>query len=657
MSETFPPNSPIPQPSGYDALLAQLKKSPQGPESWKWLLQDAEASGDTLRVRQLYEVLLEQYPNNPSTVARYMTHVTNTASPTEVETFFIKYVHPSPSVAIWKSYIDYLKHKPSTGYDNLCKTYDFVLKQVGQDRDSGSLWADYIRLLKPMEADNAWEAQEKIDALRRVFRCALQIPLNNIKQLWSDFEAFEIGLNKIAAKKSIPDLYPAYIQAQIVLPQLSTYLSGLGLTPTSDTIKLALPAFPTFTPQDRAFVGRWKAYLMWEEGNPLEIDAKDFGTLIIRVQMAYRKAILRMRYYPEIWFMAYYWNASVGRHDEALNILKDGLEANPDSFALTYAYAEVLEKAELKKDQRDFSEVHSLYERFFGVLRANLVRLSAAAAAGKPTKKPTTDANGTDVPAPTPGPPTINLNQEELDEHKKQFTNAYINYMRFARRAEGHQAYRKAFSKGLRDEFIGWEAFEAAALTEYRCNTENAGRALAGSIFEAGMKKYKHNVDYVLNAHALFESIIGTFTPQQAGPIWECWSRSQYQYDLDAALKLEQRMARVYPNDPPIKRLAQRYKYHSIDAIAGRDLGLGVAKIWAGGTPAIPPLTETLPDAAGPDNCNPNASRNGNDNNNENINGKGITVTVPAIANRNKRTLTPADRKGEDASKRRRPDV
>ncbi|KAJ7670990.1 hypothetical protein B0H17DRAFT_1245443 [Mycena rosella] len=582
MSETFPPNSPIPQPSGYDALLAQLKKSPQGPESWKWLLQDAEASGDTLRVRQLYEVLLEQYPNNPSTVARYMTHVTNTASPTEVETFFIKYVHPSPSVAIWKSYIDYLKHKPSTG---------------------GSLWADYIRLLKPMEADNAWEAQEKIDALRRVFRCALQIPLNNIKQLWSDFEAFEIGLNKIAAKKSIPDLYPAYIQAQIVLPQLSTYLSGLGLTPTSDTIKLALPAFPTFTPQDRAFVGR---------------------------------------------FMAYYWNASVGRHDEALNILKDGLEANPDRS--WRSRAEKGSAGLLGGPQ----PLRALFRRAPCQPRPTLCRRSR----GQAYQKPTTDANGTDVPAPTPGPPTINLNQEELDEHKKQFTNAYINYMRFARRAEGHQAYRKAFSKGSGTSSSDGRLSKRLSSADGVPLQHGERRTRArGSIFEAGMKKYKHNVDYVLNAHALFESIIGTFTPQQAGPIWECWSRSQYQYDLDAALKLEQRMARVYPNDPPIKRLAQRYKYHSIDAIAGRDLGLGVAKIWAGGTPAIPPLTETLPDAAGPDNCNPNASRNGNDNNNENINGKGITVTVPAIANRNKRTLTPADRKGEDASKRRRPDV
>ena len=43
--------------------------------------------------------------------------------------------------------------------------------------------------------------------------------------------------------------------------------------------------------------------------------------------------------------------------------------------------------------------------------------------------------------------------------------------------------------------------------------------------------------------------MIGTFPADKARPLWERWSKYEYQYgDLAAAHKLEKRMAEVYPN-------------------------------------------------------------------------------------------------------------
>jgi cleavage stimulation factor subunit 3 len=51
-----------------------------------------------------------------------------------------------------------------------------------------------------------------------------------------------------------------------------------------------------------------------------------------------------------------------------------------------------------------------------------------------------------------------------------------------------------------------------------------------------------------VDARALFERVIGNFPPERARPLWERWARYEYQYgDLEAALKLERRMAEVYP--------------------------------------------------------------------------------------------------------------
>jgi cleavage stimulation factor subunit 3 len=169
-----------------------------------------------------------------------------------------------------------------------------------------------------------------MDALRKAYHRAVQIPLDNVERLWSELETFETNLNKITAKKFMSDLSPAHMQARAVLRQLSNHLNALY--PGSSSQDLFLPSVPKFDAADRSLVGKWKAYLKWEESNPLEIEDKDKETLIRRIQGVYRKAVIRMRFYAEIWFMAYNWTNSIGKPDDALVILKAGLDANPTRY-------------------------------------------------------------------------------------------------------------------------------------------------------------------------------------------------------------------------------------------------------------------------------------------------------------------------------------
>jgi cleavage stimulation factor subunit 3 len=105
-------------------------------------------------------------------------------------------------------------------------------------------------------------------------------------------------------------------------------------------------------------------------------------------------------------------------------------------------------------------------------------------------------------------------------------------------------------------------------------------KGIPGRIFEKGLELFGDEIDYVqrylgflisindinsaflillffldmaddrssVDARALFERVIGNFPPERARPLWERWARYEYQYgDLEAALKLEKRMAEVYP--------------------------------------------------------------------------------------------------------------
>jgi cleavage stimulation factor subunit 3 len=50
-----------------------------------------------------------------------------------------------------------------------------------------------------------------MDALRKVYHRAVQIPLDNVERLWSELEAFETQLNRITVR---PFLFPPAIPAQ-----------------------------------------------------------------------------------------------------------------------------------------------------------------------------------------------------------------------------------------------------------------------------------------------------------------------------------------------------------------------------------------------------------------------------------------------------------
>jgi cleavage stimulation factor subunit 3 len=136
-----------------------------------------------------------------------------------------------------------------------------------------------------------------MDALRKVFHRAVQIPLDNVERLWQELEAFETSLNRITAKKIMADLSPAHMQARTVHRQLVNYVGAIHPP------EIFLPSLPQFDASERALVGKWKTYLKWEESNPLEIEEKDRSILITRIQGVYRKAVIRMRYYTEIWFV------------------------------------------------------------------------------------------------------------------------------------------------------------------------------------------------------------------------------------------------------------------------------------------------------------------------------------------------------------------
>jgi len=339
------------------------------------------------------------------------------------------------------------------------------------------------------------------------------------------------------------DLSPAHMQARTVLRGMDKHMKILFPSQPAHNGQppLILPRVPTFSQSERALVGAWKAYLKWEENNPLELDEKDKSVLIQRVQAVYRKAVIRMRYFAEIWwvnfvpttrqhlltalptatrYLAFVWTNNAGKTEEAIRILKAGIEANParytfyfhprsplltpTSFLLNFEYAETQEIA------GNSLEVHSTYEKLFEVLRRELESLEARigstpSSANNSLDSQTNGINGDHTP-------DINLSQttqtssqgteekpkqksRELAERRTEYGLAIIMYMRFCNRAENLQSFRNAFKQARRDRWTPWEVYEAAALMEYHCTK---AATVATKIFEKGLEIFPDEIDFVL---------------------------------------------------------------------------------------------------------------------------------------------------------------
>lgn len=76
----------------------------------------------------------------------------------EVEQIFSQCLRPSVSVELWAFYLNYIRRvnpiegdKAAASRTVILSAYEFSLGHIGNDRDSGNIWLDYISILKAGE--------------------------------------------------------------------------------------------------------------------------------------------------------------------------------------------------------------------------------------------------------------------------------------------------------------------------------------------------------------------------------------------------------------------------------------------------------------------------------------------------------------------------
>lgn len=621
-------------------LLARVEQEPRDAEAWLTLLADAEArlaEGDDAtwgidQVRETYDKFLAIYPHAAKQWQGYIDLELSLSNFAQVEQLFTRCLRSTPSVSLWKSYLSYTRRvnplpaasSSEDGQSPVRKliedAYEFAVNHIGMSRDATEIWQEYIKFVKERDAKTPWLSGQKMDDLRRIYQRVVGIPISGVEQVWRDYDQFENGLNKVTAKKFLAERSAAYMTARSALREMRSLVDPLHrpLLPRLPVWVTQPSPDPAEVARDRQRLEAWKAYLEWEESDPLELTEIDRDSLKKRVDVAYAKATMHMRFYPEIWWMASRFAEKSGYAEEAVHWLTEGLKACPDSYLLGFAR---IEQAEARNQSAQappifeslLANVHKKIDQLQKDLETSLARVDAIGAEARAEAIAAKRAVGDSDELEGEEREEERKRQDEREAEKESLRKAteplveslkeeaslvWIRWMHFVRRTEGLRPTRVIFSKARKSPHYTWQIFEASALMEYHCSKDPV---VATKVFELALKTFGKDEAFVVryldflisindenNARALFERTISTFdSPERARPLWDRWAEYEYSFGDSASIrKLEARMAEAYPDESPLKRFVDRCSYMDLDVIGPRDLGVPSAFGGAGATAA-----------------------------------------------------------------------
>jgi cleavage stimulation factor subunit 3 len=149
------------------------------------------------------------------------------------------------------------------------------------------------------------DKEKRIGDVRKVYHRALRIPLCNLDKLLSEYLLFE-NLNNGMIDDSLLRKCDLARDALRTLNGFTSQHFASFDEHGARVLEISLPTRPTYTYNERTELEQWRAYLRWEESDPLGLAETDAQQLYLRVKIAYSKALEKLRYWPEIWFVSHY---------------------------------------------------------------------------------------------------------------------------------------------------------------------------------------------------------------------------------------------------------------------------------------------------------------------------------------------------------------
>ncbi|RAL15475.1 cleavage polyadenylation factor subunit RNA14 [Aspergillus homomorphus CBS 101889] len=599
-------------------LEDRIKEDPRGDmPAWLELINEHRSRNRIDNARDVYERFLKVFPFSAEQWVAYANMEAELNELFRLEQIFSRTLLTIPDVQLWSVYLDYVRRRNPLTTDTtgsarriISAAYDLAFQHVGVDKDSGSIWSDYVQFIRSGPGNvggSGWQDQQKMDLLRKAYQKAICVPTQAVHTLWKEYDQFEMGLNKITGRKFLQEQSPAFMTARSSFTELQNI--------TRDLNRTTLPRLPPVPGSDGDVdyaqqVEIWKRWIKWEKGDPLVLKEDDAATFKARVVYVYKQALMALRFLPEMWFEAAEFCFLNDLENEGNEFLKHGIDANPESCLLAFKRADRLEiSTESEQDPLvRGAKVREAYDRLLDSLydliakartreEQDVARLEETFAKMQPEKPPSKNDDDDDDQE-AKARETLKNSQIEAVRNahaiqigilSKTVSFAWIALMRAMRRVQGkgtvneRPGSRTVFQDARKRGRITSDVYIASALIEYHCYKDPA----ATKIFERGAKLFpedenfaleylKHLIDIndIVNARAVFEMTVRKLASnpdnvQKAKPIFAFLHEYESRYgDLVQVISLEARMRELFPEDPTLEQFAHRFSSPTFDPTA-----------------------------------------------------------------------------------------
>ncbi|KAI9178755.1 mRNA 3'-end-processing protein rna14 [Blastocladiella emersonii ATCC 22665] len=579
-------------PPRLDRLRQRTVENPLDYDAWRLLATEYPGTpagrADPAAVNALFERIVRLFPYGTRIWSMYIDFTVHTARDDHeaISRLFARSLRAVHSLDLYRVYLQYIrKQHPFNGSELevaharsvVIQAYEFVLGDVAHDRDVGPLWLEYIALLKTVAVSNQFEEQRKLDELSAVYQRAIAFPHANVEPIWREWEVFENGRNKLAARKIIQDRVQTFVASRNGFRALRSFWDAVDKFAPVTTA-------PTFASAEKAQLAAWRALIDWEKGNALKID--DPNVRYARVAWAYWQAIGAMTRFPELWYEFAAFASAAGRPDDALNILKSAADVCDGSYLVHFSLADMYEA---KGDKPNCTATYERLVAYWTAKAETLIKqhaLTPEEAAALPSA----------VAAAQGGTPIdterlADADRAALDEARHAVSLAWIMYMRMAARTGGVGEMRGVFRRARNPDTRTWQVIVASALLEYHRGPSESALTVPKKIFAFACQAFPADPAPVL---AFADWLLGTRDHVNAVSTLVKAINSPAMPD-DAKRVLAHRLARVHAEVSDLRTLAQfeaeiqaqfpaesntvdharrRYAFMDLDLVAARDLGL-----------------------------------------------------------------------------------
>ncbi|KAH9905865.1 suppressor of forked protein-domain-containing protein [Xylariomycetidae sp. FL2044] len=599
-------------------LEDRIKEDPRGDlDAWLTLIEEQKRRNKIEEARNLYARFFQVFPRAAEIWVEYIDMELSLDNFSQAETIFANTILKIHHISLWTSYLNYVRRRNDLNNDSsgnsrqtVQQAYEFVLKNIGLDREAASIWQDYIQFLRNGPGGSSWMEQQKMDMLRKTYQRAFCIPMPTVPALWKDYDHFEASLNKTTHKKFLQEKSSAYITARSANTQLEGLMRDLRRTTLP-----RLPPVPGFEGEQEFMqqVRLWKGWIEWEKTDPLVLKNEDPALLQQRILFAYKQALMALQYWPEMWVDAAEWcfenDIKDGDTVLGLQFLIDGADANPESSLLALKHADFIEATQRtgEDDKSKKALSQAVREPFMKVLdtlyemvkklkdqEASVISKMESETAEAGLADSNTDTEGVNA--------VINSNRDRIKTVKdgfavqvqmlaQQISHLWIAQARAMRRLEGQgkgsppTGVRGIFTEARHRGRLTSDVYLAIAHIEWDIYQD----PVATKIFERGTKlfpeqehfiveylKHLHSKRDFTNARVVFSQTVKRFKEKpellpKLKPLIAYFHKYESKYGELAQVKsLEKEMSELFPGDSSVTHFASRFSTEGFNPVTAR---------------------------------------------------------------------------------------